>query len=88
MKWRGRRTSSNIEDRRGAGGGGGGGLGHFRRMRGGRRVRMPGGRGNQHLVRAVGRGDNILPPKVGETLSELIAEKEAGEAQTKKTSTG
>jgi predicted metalloprotease len=42
MKWRGRRTSSNIEDRRGAGSGG---LGRFRRMRGGRRVRMPGGRG-------------------------------------------
>jgi predicted metalloprotease len=43
MKWRGRRTSSNIEDRRGIGGGGG--LGRFRRMRGGRRVRMPGRRG-------------------------------------------
>jgi len=42
MKWRGRRTSSNIEDRRGTGGGG---IGAFRRMRGGQRVRMPGRRG-------------------------------------------
>jgi predicted metalloprotease len=41
MKWRGRRTSSNIEDRRDSGGGRGG----FGRMRGGQRVRMPGRRG-------------------------------------------
>jgi hypothetical protein len=46
MKWRGRRTSSNIEDRRGPEGAWGGGMGGFGRgMRGGQRVRMPGGRG-------------------------------------------
>jgi len=42
VKWRGRRTSSNIEDRRGSDDGGGGFGGA---MRGERRVRMPGGRG-------------------------------------------
>jgi len=56
MKWRGRRTSSNIEDRRAAGGapGGGpfgGGLGGFgglgSRRTGGRRMRMPRGRGGK-----------------------------------------
>lgn len=45
MKWRGRRTSSNIEDRRSGGGGTGGGFGGLRRRRGGQRIRMPGGRG-------------------------------------------
>ena len=42
MKWRGRRTSSNIEDRRASDSGSGGFGGE---MRGGRRVRMPGRRG-------------------------------------------
>ncbi|WP_114390701.1 KPN_02809 family neutral zinc metallopeptidase [Notoacmeibacter marinus] len=37
MRWRGRRGSSNIEDRRGSGGGFGGGIGR------GRRMRIPGG---------------------------------------------
>jgi hypothetical protein len=46
MKWRGRRTSSNIEDRRGPDGDTGGGMGGFGgRMGRGRAVRMPGGRG-------------------------------------------
>jgi predicted metalloprotease len=50
MKWRDRRPSSNIEDRRGPDGDTGGGMGGFGRgmrggMRGSRGVRMPGGRG-------------------------------------------
>lgn len=42
MKWRGRRTSANIEDRRGEGGFGG-----FGRVRDGRMVRTPMGRGGR-----------------------------------------
>lgn len=42
MKWRGRRTSANIEDRRGEGGFGG-----FGRVGGGRMVRAPMGRGGR-----------------------------------------
>ena len=42
MKWRGRRTSSNIEDRRASDSGSGGFGGQ---MRGEQRVRMPGRRG-------------------------------------------
>ncbi|MEM6666052.1 MAG: neutral zinc metallopeptidase, partial [Pseudomonadota bacterium] len=42
MRWKGRRQSSNIEDRRGSGGRGG-----FRMPTGGRRVRIPTGRRSQ-----------------------------------------
>lgn len=47
MRWRGRRQSDNIEDRRGQGGGRGGGFGFpfpFPRRRGGGGGRMPAGR--------------------------------------------
>jgi predicted metalloprotease len=51
MKWRGRRTSTNIEDRRAAGGGLGGlrgGFGGMRGgMRGGRRIGLPRSRGGK-----------------------------------------
>ncbi len=53
MRWRGRRQSSNIEDRRSGGGGfrrggfGGGGFG---------RMRLPGGRGRRRVGRGAGLG--------------------------------
>jgi hypothetical protein len=49
MKWRGRKQSSNIEDRRGQRGGLGGGLG----MPGGSRMRIPGGRASGGSVVAL-----------------------------------
>jgi predicted metalloprotease len=55
MRWRGRRQSSNIEDRRGGGGGFGGGFrGGFGRGMG--RIRLPSGTGRGRVGRRAGFG--------------------------------